>query len=294
MTAEEFVAVRKRLNMSGEDVAAEFNLTPAIVNAWERGSLRGPRNVAQQLQWRDAIEEQRKVLSASGLPECADAVELERATVGKEADALIASWDAFATHAAACPRCQARDEYLKQYGPAVPELPMPRLFRLFAWVTASAERLPRPLQLAAGPATHGRRMGLWIAACFSALAIAIAAMASISTVVRGGRVEWWIQIVKPILVVVPAYFIGFFLAGAVYDVLRPIGHRFIGYVLRWGIGGGVVYGTIALLMPLIDKEPMSWSNTLGFAGLLGGVWAVIGAVLWFRDRAKGKLPQRVT
>jgi hypothetical protein len=87
---------------------------------------------------------------------------------------------------------------------------------------------------------------------------------------------------------IPGYFIGFYLAGAAFDLFRPIRHRFIGYVLRWGIGGAIVYGTISLLMPLLEDDPMSAGDSLIFALLLGGVCGVIGAGLWVKDRLQGK------
>jgi uncharacterized membrane protein len=96
------------------------------------------------------------------------------------------------------------------------------------------------------------------------------------------------------LVVIPGYFIGFYLAGAAYDALRPIGHRFVGYVLRWSLGGAAVYGTIAVLMPLIEHKPYSLRDAPGFVGLLTGFWAIIGAVLWVKDRVTGKLPKQAT
>jgi hypothetical protein len=137
-------------------------------------------------------------------------------------------------------------------------------------------------------------MGIWLGACFSLLAVGIAAVFSIGALANGEVRNWSTDVALPIAVVIPGYFIGFFLAGTAYDALRPVGHRFIGYVLRWGLGGAAVYGTIALLMPFIDKTPLTWDGTLGFVGLLSGVWAVIGAILWIRDRSTGKLPRRAT
>ena len=294
MTAQEFLAARERLGWTREHVAAEFDLTPAVVEAWERGTVKIPRDIGRDLRWRVAVEEQQAVLAASGLPECDEAAKFDRIVESKDADAIIAASDAYIAHVDVCPVCVARREYALRFGPAMPEFPMPRGARLVAWGAALVDRLPRLLRPPSGPAGQGRWMGLWFGACFSALAVGIALLFSVSVLTRGGAANWWRDVVTPILVVIPGYFIGFYLAGAAYDALRPIGHRFVGYVLRWSLGGAAVYGTIAVLMPLIEHKPYSLRDAPGFVGLLTGFWAIIGAVLWVKDRVTGKLPKQAT
>lgn len=51
MTSEEFTAARERLGLTSADVAAEFGLTPDVVDAIEAGSVKVPRHMAKQLAW---------------------------------------------------------------------------------------------------------------------------------------------------------------------------------------------------------------------------------------------------
>ena len=88
------------------------------------------------------------------------------------------------------------------------------------------------------------------------------------------------------------YLVGFYLAGWVWDALRPIHHRFIGYVLRFGLAGVAIYGAVAAAVPFVDREHMSLQDSLGFIGFIAGIWALIGAGLWVKDRLWGKLAKR--
>ena len=76
MTAAEFTAARERLGWTHEQAAAEFDLTPAVVAAWERGTVKIPRDVAANVRWQAALEEQRVLLEASGLPKCEEMLAL--------------------------------------------------------------------------------------------------------------------------------------------------------------------------------------------------------------------------
>jgi len=134
-------------------------------------------------------------------------------------------------------------------------------------------------------------MGLWFGVAFSSLALLIVVV-GLARAPGDGRT--WREAGTLLAVAIPAYFIGFYCAGLAYDALRPIGHRFIGYVLRWGLGGAIVYGTIGLSMPLISGEPQSARGTILPALVLGAVWGVIGAGIWVKDRVTGKLPKRAS
>ena len=279
----------ERLGLSAEQLAADANVTPHVVAAWQRGTLKVSHDIAQQLRWRVAIIERQAVLAASGLAECSVAEALDQAAVGRKGEALVEAWDRLKEHGDSCPACRARAEYVELHGPPLPELPMPWWARLFIAINALIDRLPAGLRPPDGVHGKGRRMGLWMGFAFSALAIVIVLV----TLARGGgasssRAE------GPMLlaVIIPAYFVGFYCAGAIYDALRPLGHRFIGYVLRWGLGGSVVYGTISFAMSLGDADRTSWSEQAGVALFLGGVWAIIGAGLWVKDRLTGKLAKR--
>src|SRR5688500_7790760 len=173
MTSEELTATRERLGLSADQLAADYNVTPHVVAAWERGTLRVSRDIAQQLRWRVAIVERQAVIAASGLAECRVAESLDQAAVGRKGQALVEAWDRLKEHGDSCPVCRARVEYVELHGPALPELPMPWWARLFIAINALIDRLPAGLRPPDGVQGKGRRMGLWAGFAFSALAIVI-------------------------------------------------------------------------------------------------------------------------
>lgn len=289
MTAAELTAIRERLGWRAEQLAAEFGVTPHVVAAWERGTVRVSRDIAQHLRWRVALVERDAVVAASGLASCPTVEALDQAVAGKEGKALLEVLEQLNAHGEACPLCQARVAYADRHGPALPDLPLPRWIRIGGAINALFDRLPAGLRPPDGDRGHGRRMGLWFGVGFSLLAILIVAL----VLIRGRSTQGsWREAATMLAVIIPAYFVGFYCAGAAYDALRPIGHRFIGYVLRWGLGGAIVYGAIFLAMSLGDDNSLSWSEGLTGVLFLGGLWALIGAGLWVKDRLTGKLARR--
>jgi hypothetical protein len=134
-------------------------------------------------------------------------------------------------------------------------------------------------------------MGLWFGIAFSVLALVIILGAQVRGSLPPAGV---VEVLRTLGAITLSYLFGFYGAGAVYDMLLPIGHRFIGYVLRWGLGGAIVYGAIAVMMSLMESsDPMSWRGTLSFALGMGVLWSVIGAGIWVKDRVNGKLPKPV-
>jgi hypothetical protein len=151
-------------------------------------------------------------------------------------------------------------------------------------------RLPQPLHPAKGKAGEGRRMGAWMAAIFSMIAIAVAlfgAVAGLAT--HGFSSRWWQQPLGIAATVPLGYFLGGFLGGTVYDLTRPLAHRFVGYVLRGGLIVPAIYGSIGVVLPFVADD-VPWSAwpvlTLAF-GIMG---AFGGVLLWLIHRVTGKLP----
>lgn len=288
MTAEQFTAAYKRLALTRADVAAEFGLTPDIVEAIEDESIKVPRAVAQHLEWRLAVAEQQAVLEASGLPTCPVANDLEVAADGKDGNALLTSLEALEIHSRACSICTARREYLEQHAPPLPEMPLPLWIRGIGRIMGLIERLPPGFRPPEGDAGEGRRIGIVAAAALSAFVLVllfVGMVAQLST--TGDAGSGWREI-APLLFVPIGYFVGFYLAGWAFDLTRPLRCRFIGYVLRGGLCAGAIYGTIALLMPLFDEES-SWGDAPFFVLLMGLLGCLIGAGWWIKDRIKGQL-----
>jgi hypothetical protein len=290
MTAEEFTVACRRLALTQADVAAEFGLTPDIVEAFEDESMKVPRHVAQHLAWRVAVAEQQAALEASGLPTCPVANELEAAADGKDGNALLTSLEALEIHFRACSICAARREYVEQHAPPLPEMPLPLWIRGIGRIMVFIERLPPGLRPPEGDTGEGRRIGIVAAVALSAFVLVlffVALVAQLNT--TGGARSGWTE-VAPLLVVPIGYFVGFYLAGWAFDLMRPLRHRFIGYVLRGGLCAGAIYGTIALLMPLFDQESR-WGDAPFFVLLMGALGCLVGAGWWIKNRITGKLPR---
>jgi transcriptional regulator with XRE-family HTH domain len=289
MTAVEFAAARQRLGWSVEQTAAVCGVTPHVVSAWDRGTVRIPGRTAQLLRWHAAVAERDAVLAASGLSVCSTRDALEQAMTEKDGDEREEAVEALVAHDRACPLCKEQEDYLNRHGPPLPESPQPLEVRVFVLIGAAFARLPAPFRPPPGIAGKGREMGLWFGVAFSMLAVVIVVVMLVGA---GRDPDRWREAGTLLVVVIPAYVIGFYCAGATYDALRPIGHTLLGYVLRWGLGAAIVYGTIGLGMPLISDDHFSAKGTVGFALGMGVVWGLfVGGGLWVKDLVTGKLPR---
>lgn len=294
MTREEFAAARATLGLSIDDVAAELNVPPHSVAAMESGAIRVPTRIAKELAYRAALREQEAILEESGLPECPTAAALERAAAGSESGSAAEILEKMLAHSASCPACRARAEYLERHAPALPEYPMPGWVRGIGWIERELRRLPSFLRPPEGDAGEGRRVGVFTAAGFSLLAIGIALFALVTGALgHASDPGWWRQPLEIAVLVPVAYFVGFFLAGWGFDATRRIRHRFAGYVIRGAVAAASVYGTIGLMMPVIEKgsDLRAWPVIVAICAVLG---AVGGGVLWVAHRMRGKLPSRVS
>jgi small-conductance mechanosensitive channel len=292
MTSTEFAAARQRLGWTALEAAVEYNMTPSIIEEFERGSVKIPKAIARDIRFRSAMWERQQVLAASGLPECSVRVDLDRAAIGKKGNDLIAAIDALVAHVKSCALCRERSEYAEQHGPPLPDVPMSMLLRIAGWANALLNRLPGAIRPPEGKAGYGRRIGFGTGGAVSAFVCAMALLFTIDHVTHVGWDPQWFRDLAPLGLIIPGYFVGFYLAGWAWDALRPIHDRFIGYVLRYGLAGIAIYGVIAVIMPFLDDNPMSLQESLGFIGFIAGIWSLIGAGLWIKDRLWGKLANR--
>jgi transcriptional regulator with XRE-family HTH domain len=135
VTPQELATIRKRLGLTPDSLAAELNLTPGIVEAWESGRIGASRRAEQWLTWRGAMLDRDEAVSASGLPECATlrAVATD-VTGGEGTKAARQRADTVLAHLAVCPTCLARKRFLDERFPPMPPPPLPAALALIVWI----------------------------------------------------------------------------------------------------------------------------------------------------------------
>jgi transcriptional regulator with XRE-family HTH domain len=148
MTAEEARAAREALGLTTAQLARELLIDERNISAWEKGDIQLPRSVARELAWRAAIARQQSALQQSGLPECEWVRAWEAASLsgtgtgtgtGKDFKKHLAELQ---QHAAACPVCQAREDYARARLPPLPAPPLPPFADVVARFNAQVHKLP--------------------------------------------------------------------------------------------------------------------------------------------------------
>lgn len=166
---------------------------------------------------------------------------------------------------------------------------MPQHFtaRALTWLFEVPDHLPWPLRAPPGDAGNGRRIGTMTAAVFSLIALGVVMLAAVLELMNSGiRREWWGHSLGILLVASSAYFIGFYSAGMLFDATRKIGSTFLGYVVRGSLGAACVYGTMGLVLPLVDSS-IRWSDWLPATLTFSALGAVFGAGAWVKKRLYG-------
>jgi len=116
-------AVRQRLGLTPEALAAELYVTEGEVRGWEAGTVRVPGRMRQTMEYLVARTDWDAGLEASGLPACAwfDAALPKLAhAAGREQSALAKELSA---HLAACETCKARNAWAREHLPPPPSPP---------------------------------------------------------------------------------------------------------------------------------------------------------------------------
>ena len=143
VTPNDLATTRQRLGLTTESLAAELNLTPAVIAAWESGRIKPSRRAEQWLTWRAAMLDRDESLAASGLPECADLRALHAGTAGavESPDARRKRMDAVLAHLQRCPTCLARRHHIEERFPPMPQPPMAASMRFVVWAFNAVGRL---------------------------------------------------------------------------------------------------------------------------------------------------------
>jgi transcriptional regulator with XRE-family HTH domain len=138
VTPEQLAAVRQRLGLSMEGLAAELNLTPAVVAAWEAGKINPTRRAQRWLAWRGAMLDRDEALAASGLREC---TALRTIVADMRDDPRTKAGPVILAHMASCESCLARKRYLAEHFPPLPPPPLPLPMLVLVWAHRTAERV---------------------------------------------------------------------------------------------------------------------------------------------------------
>ena len=202
LSGADAAAIRERLGLSVDALAAELALTPDVVAAWESGRIAVPKRIAGELRWRDALAERVAALAASGLEECKWMAAWEAEKLPDGMSARAKHFEKAINHQPKCETCLARQRYLEaRFGP-MPARPLPGIVGIMGWLRVRIEKLPRWLQppawgalmfvafslvrIAFGAAGYGRDLDEWLNAII-ALAINMVLGAALGLVYSGQR-----------------------------------------------------------------------------------------------------------
>jgi len=269
MTPTEVSAARERLGLTPERLAAEFAVTEKEVRGWEAGVVRIPRRYAERLAWQAAVAERDAALAASGLPECGWVTEWQSRPTPERVNDRTAHFRAVVAHAESCPVCLAREAYVTEHLPSMPDPTLPLSMKFFAWVSRILDRVPSRFR----PAV----VGAAVVAGLTGLNAAFAILPLLRTPERLPAVLLGLLVALPAAAVAGA--IGGLAFSAVRPVLEPLGR--IGDYLT-GIACVLAYmgpfGVVALLVAgsAAFASPVPWvifGGCVVFFGLfLGHVW----------------------
>lgn len=241
MSGNEVRAARERMALSHAELAEELGVSEAAVRGWEDGSVKPPRGTTQDLAVVAAVLERRAALKASGLPECPWVEEWEQQPDEPDLEGMTARLEQLNEHSAACPTCKARDRYLEDRFPPLPERYMPVRMRVLFGAMAAIERLPGWLQ----PAATGAAL-LFAITSLRMLGMAIG-------YVLGQHSPEWGGVAPALLAATGAGASG----GLVYSAVRPA-------FVRLGRAGDYLTGVACVLAYMISialAAPVAFGET---------------------------------
>lgn len=301
MTAEEFRSAREALGLTPEQVAAEFDLTPKLVEALEGGRAPVPRGIARQLAFRAALARRERVLAESGLAECEVLDELLArmlATADADPEVHRRATQAVESHAERCPLCIERANYADAHAGPLPDFPFPWWMRVLQGLGAAAERLPGPLRPDGRDGRDGRARGLRIALGLSVVTLLGGAawlgwrFANGAGLPDGG----WREVLVSAIALTTTFLIAGALGGALFDLTHPLRHRWSGYVLRGLAVGAGICAVVISVMALEGSLRVTSGDGLLLVGLLGAIFAAAGGVFglltWVAHHVEGRIPAR--
>jgi len=126
MSATDLSAARAELGLTAEQFATELELTPERYAAYEAGRAKLPKYQAKLVAFQLAYSRRDQALAKSGLPPCPWVEQLEReASSDAEPETGTSYLQRLQAHVKSCDICQARERFVRERFPDMPDLPMP-------------------------------------------------------------------------------------------------------------------------------------------------------------------------
>lgn len=142
MDVAELCRARDTLGYSDAVLAADLGLPPNVVTAWTSGRAKVPAHIARDLRWRTALIDRQRMLDEAGFPVCDWVAAFEEQPEPEKLKAKVKRLEELNEHGRACPTCLAREAWVKEHCPPLPEPPMPLWIRAVGKLGKLAERLP--------------------------------------------------------------------------------------------------------------------------------------------------------
>jgi hypothetical protein len=268
-------SIRTRLGLSVDGLAAELNVTPAVIEAWESGRASLTPYVASWLRWKDAVADREAAFVAAGLAPCRGLGALASSSLGRGLRGATRRTIAIREHLATCPTCLARQKYADEQLPPMPPTPLRGWQRVALAITKAVQRLPswaRPAALSGGL--------LFALVMLRGLFLIPSAMS---------HPELLIGLAKAAGIATAAGVIGGLTYSAVREPLRRFGRA--GDYLT-GVACVLAYmGALAIGAPVLLGEPIvKQLSDLWIFGIASVVFGLLIGHFWFRPRRSSSTP----
>jgi hypothetical protein len=143
MTPEEFALARAKLRESDVELARLLAVGEDAIRAWYAGNRKIPRRQARLIEWYAIAADRQAALERAGIEECGWIKSFDSQPPPDGDKEMESHLKRLQDHVATCPTCVARERFLSDRFPPMPEFPQPLILRpLIAWADV-VERVPR-------------------------------------------------------------------------------------------------------------------------------------------------------
>jgi hypothetical protein len=144
----------------------------------------------------------------------------------------------------------------------------------------------RSIELPTGVSLRsGVRSGLFFAAAISAVAVGRIALALAVVAISGHfqAARDLPSITRLLEFVIPAYFVGFSIAGALYAGASHLTSRMLRYPVAGVLCGSAIYGAVGVSVDVMDGKGLDWKDIGTFVGVIACFFAVLGFLMGALD-----------